>query len=233
MRWLAPLLSLGLVFAACKGDSTPNTPDSPPEAATLAPDLSPPPAVADDDDSAAPAEASADAPADDDSAVPADIPPEPVSGGTLKLTSTAFEAGYALPVDYTCDGKDVSPPLEWSGVPETARAVALIVDDPDAPKGTWVHWTVFNLAPDANNLPHNASTTFGAADGVQGTTSFGKVGWGGPCPPKGPAHRYYFRLYALDRGLDLDSTATRAQVDAAMKGHVVAEGWFMGRYERK
>ena len=149
------------------------------------------------------------------------------------MTSTAFEAGAPIPADYTCDGADISPPLEWGKVPEATRAVALIMDDPDAPRGAWVHWTVFNMSADTNNLPEDAAATMDASDGTQGTNGFNKVGWSGPCPPKGPAHRYHFRLYALDNGLDLDATATRAQVDAAMKGHVLAEGWFLGTYARK
>lgn len=129
-------------------------------------------------------------------------------------------------MQYTCDGEDVSPPLQWSGVPPEAARLALIVDDPDAPAGTWVHWVLFDMPADLRELPE------GGEAGVQGQTSFGQVGYGGPCPPGGSEHRYFFRLYALDQALGLPEGASRAEVDAAMEGHILAQAELMGLYGR-
>ncbi len=150
----------------------------------------------------------------------------------MRLTSSAFAEGAMIPVKYTCDGQDVSPPLTWSDVSAGTAALALICDDPDAPVGTWVHWVVFNLPPDIGGLPEGVppdKTLKGG--GVQGTTSWRRVGYGGPCPPSG-THRYFFRLYALDGPLSLTSSATAKDVQAAMKGHILAEAQLMGRYRR-
>ncbi len=150
----------------------------------------------------------------------------------IKLTSTAFAEGGMIPRQYTCDGKDMSPPLAWSGVPTTAKTLALISDDPDAPVGTWVHWVLFNLPASVQGLPENVPTTKTLLNGArQGTNDFGRIGYGGPCPPSG-THRYYFKLNALDTELKLDAGATKAQVLKAMEGHVLAQGQLMGRYKR-
>ena len=150
----------------------------------------------------------------------------------LHIESSAFSDGGQIPRQYTCDGKDVSPPLSWKGVPEKTKSLALICDDPDAPSKTWVHWVLFDLPPQTKQLPEGVRTTESVAGGgTQGTNDFRKVGYGGPCPPGG-AHRYFFKLYALDTELKLSSTATKADVERTMKGHVVAEGTLMGKYSR-
>lgn len=150
----------------------------------------------------------------------------------ITLTSSAFEEGGAIPSKYTCDGADVSPPLSWAGVPEGTESLALISDDPDAPMGTWVHWVLFNLPPDATELAENIPPGLTLPNGArQGETDFGRIEYGGPCPPGG-THRYYFRLYALDVMLDLDAGATKAELVDAMEGHVLDEGELMGTYKR-
>jgi len=150
----------------------------------------------------------------------------------LKLTSTAFAEGDMIPRQYTCDGKDVSPPLAWSGVPAAAKTLALISDDPDAPVGTWVHWVLFDVRASVQGLPEHVPTEKTLPNGAkQGKNDFGRIGYGGPCPPGG-THRYYFKVYALDTELKLDAGVTKAQLLKAMEGHVLAEGQLMGRYKR-
>jgi Raf kinase inhibitor-like YbhB/YbcL family protein len=149
----------------------------------------------------------------------------------IKITSKAFQEGGMIPKEYTCDGANVSPPLAWDSAPDHTRSFALIADDPDAPGKTWVHWVVFNLPASARELAENIPAEGSIAGGRQGTTDFRKVGYGGPCPPSG-AHRYYFKLYALDTELALDSSATKEQLLKAMEGHVLAEGQLMGKYQR-
>ncbi|MCA1815665.1 MAG: YbhB/YbcL family Raf kinase inhibitor-like protein [Acidobacteria bacterium] len=157
------------------------------------------------------------------------------SGGEkvqLKVTSAAFAEGQSIPAQYTCDGRNVSPPLAWDGVPSNAKTLALVADDPDAPRGTWVHWVLFNLPAGEKALAEALPATETLASGAkQGKNDFGNAGYGGPCPPSG-AHRYFFKLYALDTRLDLASGATKDQLLKAMQGHVVAEGELMGRYQR-
>jgi len=148
-------------------------------------------------------------------------------GVKMKITSSAFQGGANIPSKFTCDGSDTSPPLQIADVPSGAKSLALIVDDPDAPGGLFTHWMVWNIPPDAGAIGEGSTPK-----GAQGTNDFGKSGYGGPCPPSG-AHRYYFKVFALDRELDLPSGAKRRQLDAAMKGHIVAEGELMGRYSRK
>jgi Raf kinase inhibitor-like YbhB/YbcL family protein len=150
----------------------------------------------------------------------------------LKLTSTAFEEGGMIPAQYTCDGQNVSPPLAWSGAPEGTKTLALIADDPDAPRGTWVHWVVHQIPATEKGLPENVPARETLEGGArQGTNDFKKPGYGGPCPPSG-THRYFFKLYALDASPDLPPGATKDQLLKAMEGHILAQGQLMGRYKR-
>ena len=150
----------------------------------------------------------------------------------IVVTSTAFTEGGMIPKEHTCDGGDVSPPLAWTGIPKGTKTLALICDDADAPRGTWVHWVAFNIPSSVKELPAKVPSekTFdgGAKHGVN---DFLKLGYGGPCPPAG-THRYYFRLFALDRELALDSGIAKGQLLKAMEGHILAEGQLMGRYKR-
>jgi len=137
-----------------------------------------------------------------------------------------------IPRKYTCDSVNVSPPLAWSGVPDSAVTLALICDDPDAPGMTWVHWVMYNIPPDTNSIDENVSTDTVLTNGaVQGTTDFKRVGYGGPCPPSG-THRYFFKLYALDYGPEFEGPVTKDVLIKAIKDHVMAEGVLMGRYKR-
>ena len=150
----------------------------------------------------------------------------------IEVKSEAFEEGGMIPKKYTCDGEDVSPPLSWTGVPEGTEALALICDDPDAPVGTWVHWVIFNIPPDTTGLSENIPPERVLESGTrQGRNDFGNIGYGGPCPPRG-THRYYFKLYALDKKVDLEPGATKDELLKAMEGHILAEGRLMGRYKR-
>jgi len=151
----------------------------------------------------------------------------------LKLTSTAFKENEAIPRGYTCDGANVSPPLEWSGVPKSAKTIAIIAEDPDAPSGTWVHWVLYNLSADGLGLIENTPQTETLqGSGVQGKNDFDKIGYGGPCPPSG-THRYFFKFYALDSELPLKPGATKAEVEKAMEGHIVGQAQLMGTYRRR
>jgi len=157
----------------------------------------------------------------------------PQQKSEMKLTSTAFKEGEAIPRGYTCDGANVSPPLEWTGVPKTAKTIAIIADDPDAPAGTWVHWVLYNLAAEGLGLIENTpQIEMLKGSGVQGKNDFGKIGYGGPCPPSG-THRYFFKFYALDSELTLKPGATRAEVEQAMEGHILARAQLMGTYRRQ
>lgn len=146
----------------------------------------------------------------------------------MELTSTAFQEGATIPKQHTGDGKDVSPPLRWSGAPAGVKSYALICDDPDAPRGTWVHWVLWNLPAEQQELPEG-SLPKGAR---QGKNDFGKNNYGGPAPPRGNPHRYFFKLNALDTTLDLPEGATKQQLEQAMKGHILASGQLMGKYSR-
>jgi Raf kinase inhibitor-like YbhB/YbcL family protein len=151
---------------------------------------------------------------------------------TLQITSTAFSEGGMIPGQNTCDGKDISPDLAWTGIPGDARTLALICDDPDAPVGTWVHWVLFNIPAEETGLPAEIAPEATIGNGARhGTNDFGRLGYGGPCPPGG-THRYFFKLYALDNALDLESGATKAQVEEAMQGHILDECRLIGRYKR-
>ena len=152
----------------------------------------------------------------------------------LSLASTAFAEGKPIPQKYTCQGSDVSPPLAWANVPANTKSFVLIADDPDAPAGTWVHWVLFDLPSTATALPEDvAKTQYVAGNAKQGINDFHRLGYGGPCPPAGKPHRYFFKLYALDTMLDLKPGATKRDVEAAMNGHVLAEGQLIGTYQRK
>ena len=152
----------------------------------------------------------------------------------MQLTSTAFAEGTPIPAKHTCDGRDVSPPLKWTGVPAGARSLALIVDDPDAPVGTWVHWVIYDVPVATNELAEDVSKSQFAAGGArQGLNDFGHPGYGGPCPPHGKPHRYFFKLYALDAVLDLKPGLTKKDLDRAMEKHILARAQLMGTYQRK
>jgi len=151
----------------------------------------------------------------------------------LKLTSSVIPPRGAIPKTYTCDGPDVSPPLSWTDVPAGTKSFALIMDDPDAPMGTWVHWVLYDLPATVRHLSENVPKQEELSNGArQGRNDFPHVGYGGPCPPPGPAHRYVFKLYALDAPLGLKAGATKASVEKAMKGHILAEAQLVGRYGR-
>jgi Raf kinase inhibitor-like YbhB/YbcL family protein len=151
----------------------------------------------------------------------------------ITVTSTAFEEGGMIPSKYTCDGQDISPPLTLQGVPEGAKSLALICDDPDAPGRTWVHWVMWNIPAGELGLPENVPPDKTLPNGAkQGITDFQRHGYGGPCPPGG-THRYYFKVYALDAELDIAGSSTKADLLDAMKGRVLAEGQLMGRYKRR
>ncbi len=154
-------------------------------------------------------------------------------GGSLKITSAAFKEGTPIPKKYTCDDKDISPPLSWTGVPKEAKSLTLIVDDPDALLSDWVHWVLFDMEPTLKGLPEGIIKEISTTGvGVQGVSDFGKIGYGGPCPPEGKTHHYYFRLYALDTRLSIQPGITRSEVDDAMKGHILATGQLIGTYGR-
>ncbi len=138
-----------------------------------------------------------------------------------------------IPPTYTCDGSDLSPPLSWSAVPAKAKSLALIADDPDAPRGTWVHWVAWNIPATVHDLPEGVPKRDTLPNGMkQGTTDFRSIGYGGPCPPSG-THRYFFKLYALDATLNLLPSTTKKDLETAMQGHVLAQSELMGKYARK
>jgi Raf kinase inhibitor-like YbhB/YbcL family protein len=152
----------------------------------------------------------------------------------FELTSAAFGPGEAIPRKYTCDGEDISPPLEWGDPPPGTQSFVFIFDDPDAPVGTWVHWVLYNLPAETRALPEAVPADADLADGGwHGENSWRRLGYGGPCPPSG-THRYFFKLYALDTVLDdLDAGASKKELLKAMEGHVLAEAELMGTYSRK
>jgi Raf kinase inhibitor-like YbhB/YbcL family protein len=152
---------------------------------------------------------------------------------SLELKSPDFTAGGNIPKQFTCDGADSSPALDWNAPPATTESFALIADDPDAPGGTWVHWVIFDLPAKLRGLPQNLPKNEQLADGSrQGRNDFKKIGYGGPCPPPGKPHRYFFKLYALDAKLSLKAGAAKKEVEQAMRGHILAQGEYMGRYSR-
>lgn len=156
---------------------------------------------------------------------------------TLKLTSSAFEHEGSIPRLHTCQGKDVSPPLAWSGVPENANSLILVVDDPDAPdpaapKMTWVHWVLYNIPPSATGLPQGVSTAELPRGTLDGMSDFQRTGYGGPCPPIG-RHRYFHKLYALDVALPDLKKPRKADIEKVMKGHVIEQAVLIGKYQKE
>ncbi|MCS7251749.1 MAG: YbhB/YbcL family Raf kinase inhibitor-like protein [Anaerolineae bacterium] len=177
------------------------------------------------------------APTETPSSLPLPTPtPSPVSEGgpsDLNLRSPAFAEGEIIPREYTCDGADRSPPLRWDPSPPGTQSLVLIMDDPDAPRGRFVHWVLYAIPPDRTELTEGLPPQ-PSIEGVgrQGRNDFGRLGYGGPCPPSGPAHRYQFTLYALDVALELPPGARHGEVEAALSGHVLAVGRLTGRYGR-
>lgn len=151
----------------------------------------------------------------------------------MEIRSNAFGSGERIPVKYTCDGADFSPSLEWTAGPAGTKSFALICDDPDAPMGTWVHWVIYDIPAAATMLAEGITREKDLpGGGTQGINDFRRTGYGGPCPPGGRTHRYFFKLYALDAALGLKPGITKDQLLKAMKGHVLAEAQLMGTYKR-
>jgi Raf kinase inhibitor-like YbhB/YbcL family protein len=157
-----------------------------------------------------------------------------LEGGAVafQLSTTAFEDGGAIPKKFTCDGADVSPALAWSAPPAGTQSLALIVDDPDAPAGAWVHWVLYDLPGDARALAEGVPQEGELASGArQGRNDFGRIGYNGPCPPRGATHRYFFNLYALDSRMNLSPGASKGDLERAMKNHAVAQAETIGRFQ--
>jgi Raf kinase inhibitor-like YbhB/YbcL family protein len=151
----------------------------------------------------------------------------------MYISSPAFENGKPIPAKFSCQGENVSPLLAWSGIPSRAKSLALITEDPDAPSGTFYHWVIYNLQPSLTGLPEKVPTTGEVAGiGTQGPSSFGRIGYGGPCPPPGKAHRYIFTLYATDLDPTLPPGLNAAGLQKKIQGHVLAQGQWMGTYQR-
>jgi|Deesub1362B_J571_1020462.scaffolds.fasta_scaffold27118_1 hypothetical protein len=160
---------------------------------------------------------------------------EPLEEGemALSISSPAFQEGGEIPAKYTCEGQDVSPELVWGEPPAGTQSFVLIMDDPDAPGGVFTHWVLFNLPVASRKLPEGVPAQAQLPDGsLQGKNDFGKIGYGGPCPPSGRPHRYQFTLYALDQPLDLKAGVSKKQVIQAMQGHILAQGRLTGTYQR-
>ena len=154
------------------------------------------------------------------------------SNMSITIKSNSFKEGELIPKKYTCDGENISPPLEWNEIPEGTKSFAIICDDPDAPMGTWVHWVIYNIPPLTNNLKENISFEKVLEDGtIQGKNDFGKIGYGGPCPPSG-IHRYFFKIYALNDMLKLGPGSTKEELLHAMEEHIISEGKLIGKYSR-
>ncbi len=151
----------------------------------------------------------------------------------FSLTSPNLQEGDRIPVKYTCDGEDISPPLSWQNVPDQTQSFVLIFDDPDASKGTWVHWVIYNIPADKDSLPKALPQDEKLKDGsLQGINDFGNIGYEGPCPHTG-VHRYSFKLYALDSDLNLEPGATKSDVENAMEGAILSEAKLMAKYSRE
>jgi Raf kinase inhibitor-like YbhB/YbcL family protein len=160
-------------------------------------------------------------------AAPAEDTQEGEAEMAIQMSSAVFSEGSSIPRKYTCDGEDISPQLGWSGIPGGTKSLALIMDDPDAPGRVFVHWVLFNIPASLAELPEGAK-----AIGAQGTNNFRKMGYSGPCPPSGSSHRYFFKLYALDQELKLSPGASKADLEDAKKGHILATGQLIGKYGR-
>ena len=164
--------------------------------------------------------------------VPAPPAATPQDNSKLTVISYAFKEGETIPRQFTCDGINISPPLEWGKAPAPAKTIAIVAEDPDAPGGTWAHWVAYNLSAENIGMVENLPATEKLiAGGFHGKNDFGNLGYGGPCPPSG-THRYVFKVYALDVELPLKPGATKGEVESAMQGHIVAQGEIMGRYKR-
>jgi Raf kinase inhibitor-like YbhB/YbcL family protein len=151
----------------------------------------------------------------------------------LVLRSSAIESGSRISQSYTCDGRDISPPLRWDNAPQGTGSFALVCDDLDAPMGTWVHWVIYNIPGDSDRLPEAVPTTEKLEkDALQGRNDFGKIGYGGPCPPRGKPHRYFFRLYALDGKLAVSAGLTKKALLKEMEGHILETAELYGTYGR-
>ena len=151
----------------------------------------------------------------------------------MNLESPSFAQGQSIPQKHTCGGEDASPELRWSSAPTGTKSFALIADDPDAPVGTWVHWVIYKISANTHELPAGLEKTAASSAGTQGMNDFKKVGYGGPCPPAGKPHRYFFKVYALDTQLSLKSGATKKDLEVAMNGHILGKGELMGTYQRQ
>lgn len=150
----------------------------------------------------------------------------------FQITATAFRDGSSIPKRFTCDGPDVSPALSWGDPPAGTRSLAIIADDPDAPAGTWVHWVLYDLPAETRKLPEGVAKDRELPNGaLQGRNDFGKIGYNGPCPPRGSEHRYFFKLYALDSKTGLKAGATKSELERAMKGHVLAQAQLVGKFQ--
>jgi len=158
---------------------------------------------------------------------------EDINMDAILISSDVFENGGMLSFEYTCDGSDLSPVLSWDGIPTGTQSIALIMDDPDAPRQTFVHWVIYNIPANtaglSGALPRNKTLDDGS---LQGKNDYGRIGYNGPCPPPGKPHRYFFKVYALDTTLGLKSGATKSQLEAAMSGHILAQGEIVGKYRR-
>jgi len=157
----------------------------------------------------------------------------PLQVKSIELKSAAFQQGQSIPIDLTCTGQDSSPELSWSAPPLETHTLALVMDDPDAPGGTWQHWLVYNIPGNSRSLSGTQPAKERLENtALQGTNDFEKLGYNGPCPPPGNNHRYYIRLYALNKQLELKAGASRNDLDQAMQGHIIAQGELMGTFKR-
>lgn len=151
----------------------------------------------------------------------------------ISISADEFKQGDNIPDKFTCNGRDISPSLSWKGIPAGTKSIALIMDDPDATRGTFTHWVLYNIPAETlklpESMPHDQTLTDGS---MQGISDYGRSDYGGPCPPPGKPHRYYFKVYALDTKLNLPPGASKEQVENAMKGHILAQGELMGKYQR-
>jgi len=150
----------------------------------------------------------------------------------FQITATAFRDGSSIPKRFTCDGPDVSPALSWGDPPAGTKSLAIIADDPDAPAGTWVHWVLYDLPADTRKLPEGVAKDRELPNGaLQGRNDFGKIGYNGPCPPRGSEHRYFFKLYALDSRTGLKAGATKSELERTMKGHILSQAQLVGKFQ--